>query len=144
MSRVELPHRATATPEERPTVLGFDWTGGDLERKAAETIVSFVSAMLAGEESPRPRCAEFYHTPFARACCRALLAVPRGRTISYSALATAAGRPGAARAAGRFCSRNPLPLLVPCHRVVASGGGLGGFSAGAGWKSFLLRVERAA
>lgn len=67
-------------------------------------------------------------TPFQQACWNAARRVARGTTISYAQLAAAAGRPGAARAAGQAMRRNPMPLVVPCHRVVASNGGLGGFA----------------
>jgi methylated-DNA-[protein]-cysteine S-methyltransferase len=53
------------------------------------------------------------------------------------------GQPGAARAVGRACGANPVPILIPCHRVVARNGALGGFSAGRKWKRRLLALERA-
>ncbi len=70
--------------------------------------------------------------PFARKVSRALCRVPPGSTVSYAELAKRAGSPGAARAVGTVMARNPLPLLVPCHRVLAAGGALGGFSAPGG------------
>lgn len=67
--------------------------------------------------------------------------VPRGEVVTYGELAALAGRPGAARAAGSFCARNRLPILVPCHRVV-SAGGLGSYgSLGKGYKRRLLELE---
>jgi methylated-DNA-[protein]-cysteine S-methyltransferase len=83
-----------------------------------------------------------YHgaTTFARSVWTALVAVPSGRTVTYGALATAIGRPGAARAVGGACARNPVPLVVPCHRVVASAGP-GGYAGGAALKWSLLRAE---
>lgn len=74
----------------------------------------------------------------------ALAGVAYGQTTSYGALAAAAGRPRAARAAGNFLAANPFPVILPCHRVVRSDGGLGGFSGGAGWKRRLLALEGAA
>ena len=59
-----------------------------------------------------------------------MLAIPFGETRSYGALATRAG--GVPRAIGQACGRNPIPIIVPCHRVVAAGGRLGGFSGGDG------------
>jgi methylated-DNA-[protein]-cysteine S-methyltransferase len=78
-----------------------------------------------------------------RAQCRQ---IPYGETRTYGQLAAAAGRPGAARAVGTVMSQNRVPLVVPCHRVVASGGGLGGFSApqGINMKRRLLAMEQAA
>lgn len=78
---------------------------------------------------------------FRRAVWTALQRIPRGRTVSYSALAGLAGAPRAARAAGSACGANPLPLFVPCHRAVAANGGRGGFSAGLSWKLRLLAGE---
>lgn len=80
-------------------------------------------------------------TTFRRAVWAALRRIPRGRTVTYSELARRAGRPRAARAAGSACGANPLPLFVPCHRVVAARGRLGGFSSGLAWKVHLLSVE---
>ena len=82
-------------------------------------------------------------TPLAFEVYRALRRVPRGRTVAYGELAALAGRPGAARSVGAFMARNRFPLLVPCHRVVAHDGGLGGFSSsgGLGDKKRLLTLE---
>lgn len=72
--------------------------------------------------------------------------IPVGQTCTYGELAARAGRPGAARAVGRVMSSNPFPLIVPCHRVVGAGGGLGGYSAPQGltMKRRLLQMEQAA
>lgn len=86
--------------------------------------------------------------PFHRACWRAARAIPRGECSSYAQLAQDAGRRSASRAAGQAMRRNPLPIIVPCHRVVATGGKLGGFSgtsnrdhAALCTKRTLLRLE---
>src|SRR3954447_13266719 len=68
-------------------------------------------------------------TPFNAKVFRAAQAVPAGRTTTYGELATTVGSPGASRAVGRAMATNPWPVIVPCHRVVAAGGGAGGFSA---------------
>lgn len=70
----------------------------------------------------------------------ALRAIPWGRTRTYGEIAAAIGAPGSARAVGRANGRNPVPIVVPCHRVV-SGTGLGGFSGGLEWKQRLLALE---
>jgi O-6-methylguanine DNA methyltransferase len=80
-------------------------------------------------------------TPFQRSVWAALLSIPRGKTRSYGQIAVEIGRPGAMRAVGRACGANPVPLIVPCHRVLAAGGKLGGFSGGEGWKPLLLARE---
>jgi methylated-DNA-[protein]-cysteine S-methyltransferase len=65
-----------------------------------------------------------------------------GETVSYGELAEMAGRPGAARAVGNAMSRNPVPIVVPCHRVVAAGGRIGGYGpSGVGTKRMLLALE---
>lgn len=87
-----------------------------------------------------------FATPFQACvlnCCRR---IGRGSTMSYAELATAAGRPGAARAVGNVMAKNRYPLVIPCHRVLHAGGGLGGFSApqGVALKRRLLEMERSA
>jgi methylated-DNA-[protein]-cysteine S-methyltransferase len=80
-------------------------------------------------------------TSFQRAVWEAARLIPYGHTRSYAWVAAAAGNPQAARAAGQALARNPLPVIVPCHRVLAADGGLGGFSGGLAMKEFLLRLE---
>jgi len=83
--------------------------------------------------------------PFARQVLEATRQIPPGRTITYGELARSVGRPDAARAVGQIMASNPIPLIIPCHRVVAAGGKAGGFSAPGGWatKADLLAIERA-
>lgn len=73
-----------------------------------------------------------------------LRAVPAGTTVSYSELAARSGNPRAVRAAASACARNAVCLIVPCHRVLRSGGGLGGYGPGLERKRWLLAHERAA
>jgi len=82
-------------------------------------------------------------SPFGCKIGKTLRKVPAGQTLTYGELARRAGKPGAARAVGRAMATNPLPLLVPCHRVLPAGGGLGGYSSGDGvaTKVRLLHVE---
>ncbi len=80
-------------------------------------------------------------TPFQRDVWRAARAIPRGETRTYGWLAGQIGRPGAARAVGQALGRNPVPVIVPCHRVLAGDGGIGGFSGGLDMKRYLLRLE---
>ena len=82
-------------------------------------------------------------TPLQRAIADALRRVPYGETVSYGELAALAGRPQAPRAGGAFCSQNRLPLILPCHRVVAAGG-IGGYgSLGVEYKRRMLELEGA-
>lgn len=71
-----------------------------------------------------------------------LQTIPYGETCTYGEFATALGNPGAARAVGTACARNPLPLFQPCHRVVRADGSIGQFSGTPGAKQFLLALER--
>lgn len=82
-------------------------------------------------------------TPFQRSVLRALQMISYGKTISYDGLAELAGRPRAVRAAANAVANNPLPLIIPCHRVVRKDGALGGFSAPGGTtiKEKLLTLE---
>lgn len=80
-------------------------------------------------------------TPFQRSVADTLRAVPYGEVVSYGELAALAGHPNAQRAAGTFCAHNRLPLVIPCHRVVAAGG-LGSYgSLGESYKRRLLAIE---
>jgi methylated-DNA-[protein]-cysteine S-methyltransferase len=78
---------------------------------------------------------------FARRVLTADHAIPRGRVMTYGGLAAKLGVPGGARAVGNVMARNPFPLIVPCHRVVGSGGSLHGFGGGLPMKRALLAME---
>jgi methylated-DNA-[protein]-cysteine S-methyltransferase len=82
---------------------------------------------------------------FARRVYAVAQAIPPGSTRTYGEVAAQVGEPGAARAVGRAMGQNPVPIVVPCHRVVAAGGALGGFSArgGASTKRRMLAIEGA-
>ena len=80
-------------------------------------------------------------TDFQLAVWQALRAIPYGETISYAHLATRIGKPNAMRAVGAANGRNPLPIVVPCHRVIGADGTLTGFGGGLPTKHFLLKLE---
>ena len=81
-------------------------------------------------------------TPFQRDVLSALQQIPYGETRSYGDLAKAVGRPKASRAVGAANGRNPLPIVIPCHRAIGSDGSLTGFGGGLPAKRFLLDLER--
>ena len=81
-------------------------------------------------------------TPFQLAVWSKLREIPYGETISYGELAARVGNPKASRAVGMANGRNPLPIVVPCHRVIGSSGKLTGFGGGLGTKQLLLDLER--
>ncbi len=83
-------------------------------------------------------------TPFMQRVWRVLRAVPYGTTVTYRDVAVAVGNPLAARAVGMATHRNPVPILIPCHRVIGSNGALTGYRCGLGLKKRLLELERGA
>ncbi len=80
-------------------------------------------------------------TPFQRRVLRATREVPAGKVVSYRDIARRIGQPGASRAVGQALGSNPVPIVIPCHRVVASDGGLGGYAGGLAIKKKLLALE---
>jgi len=103
-----------------------------------------LSAYLEGD-SPvldLPHDLSLVRSPFRRAVLETLRHdVPRGRTVSYGALAARAGNPRAARATGSACATNPVPIVVPCHRVLPGSGGVGNYGGGPERKRALLTLE---
>jgi O-6-methylguanine DNA methyltransferase len=81
-------------------------------------------------------------TNFQKSVWRELKKIPRGQTRTYGEIAAAIGNPRAVRAVGSACGANPLPVFIPCHRVVSKTG-LGGFGSGLPWKLLLLKTEGA-
>jgi methylated-DNA-[protein]-cysteine S-methyltransferase len=141
---VQLPEENRAALEARVASTRPGSREGAPHAAAAEA-VALLTAVLAGE--PRDLTAVAVDlrrlSPFRRAVSSALRRVKPGATVSYGELAALAGVPGAARAVGRAMATNPVPLLVPCHRVLARGQRIGGFSAhgGAQTKVDLLALE---
>jgi methylated-DNA-[protein]-cysteine S-methyltransferase len=109
--------------------------------------IDSVCALLAGEPADLTAIAlDLSGAPeFEQRVYAALRAVPPGETVTYGELAERVGSPGAARAVGAAMGRNPIPIIIPCHRVLAGGGRSGGFSApgGTATKFRLLQIEQA-
>lgn len=103
--------------------------------------VSSLQAYLAGTSTVLDLLVDFWGTPFQRTVWRALRSIPRGEVRSYAEVARAIGHPRAVRAVGQACAANPVAVLVPCHRVIRSDGGLGGYGWGVHRKRALLRLE---
>ena len=99
-----------------------------------------IRAYLAGGPDPKVEVV-LAEEGFQARVWREIARIPRGSTRTYGGIAKAVRRPGASRAVGQACGANPVPLIVPCHRVVRTGGGLGGFGADLRWKRFLLGLE---
>jgi methylated-DNA-[protein]-cysteine S-methyltransferase len=125
-------------PDRAGKVQATDDVPKDWERDTAAAL----ECVLRGEQPQGlPPLDLSKGTPFQQKVWRALLEIPAGETRSYGEIAAAVGEPGAARAVGAACGANPIPVLVPCHRVLAAHKKLGGFSAGLKWKRLLLARE---
>jgi methylated-DNA-[protein]-cysteine S-methyltransferase len=115
------------------------------DRELADERVA-LAGYLEGERTTLelPVDLRLMRTPFRRAVLETLhREVPRGTTVTYGALASRAGNAKAFRAAGTACARNPVPIVVPCHRVLPGSGGLGAYGGGPERKRALLELEGA-
>lgn len=125
-----------------------DFVGEDESPLAIVKLVERLKVYAAGEEVEFSdvRIDDRHLTCFGRKIVNACRRIPRGKTRGYGELAAQCGSPGAARAVGQVMARNRFPLVVPCHRVLAAGGLLGGFSApqGLSMKRRLLAMEQSA
>lgn len=127
------PAKLPAHPDGTPPLAIGPWQG--LTMRA-------VNEALAGRRPKKlPPLDWSEATGFQRDVWEELESIRPGRTRTYGEIAAALGKPKAARAVGAACGANPVPLLVPCHRVLAAGGKLGGFSGGLPWKELLLKRE---
>lgn len=109
-----------------------------LFERAEKEIFAYLEGKLQQFTLPvQPRGTEFQQRIWEE-----LQRIPYGETVSYTELATRAGNPLAVRAAGTACGHNPVPIIIPCHRVLRSNGTLGGFGWGLPIKSALLSMEQ--
>jgi len=115
---------------------------GALARGHLDAAQAALLAYFRGEPPLLPSL-DLRGSDFQRAVWRELVRIPWGETRTYGQVAAALGRPGAARAVGAANARNPVAVLVPCHRVVAAEGRLGGYAAGLEGKRWLLAHEAA-
>ena len=111
--------------------------GAAVLQEAAEQLQRYASGEGLSFNLPL----DLYGTPFQRAVWQELLEIPYGETRSYAQVAAAVGRPRATRAVGAANGANPLPIVIPCHRVICSDGSLGGYGGGLALKEALLRLE---
>ena len=119
--------------------------GSESETDPANPLIRQVSDQLAeyfdGERKEFALPLDLGGTPFQMRVWEALQTIPFGKTITYAELARRAGSPGAFRAAGAANGKNPVAIIVPCHRVINTGGGLGGYGGGIDVKRRLLALE---
>jgi O-6-methylguanine DNA methyltransferase len=110
-------------------------------KKWHRTTETALKKVLAGKKSKLPPLDWTGKTEFQKSVWRQMLKISTGKTKSYGEIASAIGNPKAVRAVGGACGANPVPVLVPCHRVLAANKKLGGFSGGLDWKRSLLKRE---
>ena len=140
--RTDLTSLAVTLEHDAVTEICF---GGSASRTAATTVEHRVADELleyfAGTRTEFTVLLSPVGTDFQRAVWRALQRIPYGETRTYGEIAEAVGRPGAARAVGTANHSNPIPIIIPCHRVVGSNGRLCGFGGGLDLKRRLLELE---
>jgi methylated-DNA-[protein]-cysteine S-methyltransferase len=117
-------------------------TPGDPAGEPFAAAAAQLAAYFAGELTEFDLELEPGGTPFQRKVWMALRAVPYGQTVTYGQLAAALGAPGSSRAVGLANGKNPISIVVPCHRVIGSDGSLTGYGGGLPRKRFLLDLER--
>lgn len=125
---------------------GRPGTADEADRAALDRWVDQLEAYFRGErlawKSGEVPVDELAASPFDRAVYKTLLTVPPAVTVSYGVLAEMAGFPRAARAVGNAMACNPIPIVVPCHRVIRADGRLGNYGSDPSWKERLLEHER--
>ncbi len=114
----------------------------DEEHKLFERVEREIAGYFAGSVNDFSIPLDLQGTPFQVAVWEALLSIPFGETATYGEIAGRVGKPTAVRAVGGAVGRNPVSVVVPCHRVVRTGGGLGGYGGGLWRKEYLLDLER--
>ncbi len=138
--RCSLPQESRVRALE---ALGLRGEIPELDGASLAPIVTQLLAYFAGDRIAfDPRLDLAGAGEFDRAVWAATQRIPHGETRSYSFVARQIGRPAAARAVGQALGRNPIPILIPCHRVLRSDGSLGGFGGGLAMKRALLDLER--
>jgi methylated-DNA-[protein]-cysteine S-methyltransferase len=136
---VTLPRHSAS---EIPRLLGISQNRATLSPHRYQSLMERLTAYYAGRKVDFPdRLDLSAATPFQREVWAATRLIPHGETRSYAWVAEQIGKPGAVRAVGQALGRNPLSVIIPCHRVLASNGGLGGFSGGLEMKRYLLWLE---
>lgn len=145
--RSSLPRRDRAEAEAAKRYLLMDLAGAERDGRLYKELQERIRAYFEGENVSFSRDIPVVldgFSVFQRRVLQACRRIGYGERVSYSALARRLGRPGAARAVGNALAKNPLPLIIPCHRVVRSDGEIGGFSAigGIELKEKMLELER--
>ena len=127
------------TPEGQPPTPRADW---EADPGAFTEVSAQLGEYFAGTRRDFTLALDPHGTPFQRAVWAALETIPYGETISYADLARRINKPKAVRAVGAANGQNPLPIVIPCHRVIGSDGSLTGYGGGLPIKRALLDLER--
>lgn len=139
------PIGAVRLTEEGASIIRIELTDAALSSSAPTPLLSEaehqILAFLNGERRQLDLPIRMVGTPFQQRVWRALQQIPYGATRTYREIASAIGNPRASRAVGMACNKNPLLLIVPCHRVVVANGKLVGFAYGTEAKRWLLELE---
>lgn len=133
--------RAILWPSERDGRVTFDEEIIDGDHPVLDEAAAQLEAYIAGERDVFDLPLDPSGTEFQRDVWDALLDIPYGHTCTYGDLAEKLARPGAARAVGAATGRNPISIVIPCHRLVGSNGALTGFAGGIDTKRWLLEHE---
>jgi O-6-methylguanine DNA methyltransferase len=137
LARLEFPNDTAAN---EPSALQ-ESLPSQIQRWHKLTCEALNATLAGGTPRELPPMDTSSGTPFQQRVWEALLEIQSGKTWSYSQVAAAIGQPKAARAVGAACGANPIPVLIPCHRVLAAHNRLGGFGGGLDWKRNLLARE---
>jgi len=138
LARLDFPFQSSSSSRDKheaPTV------SPQLRRWLKATAFALKRVLAGQKPEALPPLDWSAGTDFQRQVWAVMSKIEPGRTMTYSEIAVAIGKPRASRAVGSACGANPIPVLVPCHRVLAAGGRLGGFSSGLDWKRKLLAGE---
>lgn len=142
MEHAQLGWISIYTDHEQVVALKFAPPKADYTPNAYSTETQRqLEAYLAGRLTEFDLNLSPHGTEFQQAVWQGLVEIPYGKTVSYAALAQHIHKPKACRAVGNANGRNPIPILIPCHRVVQADGSLGGYSQGLHRKEFLLHLE---
>ncbi|HEY1175032.1 MAG TPA: methylated-DNA--[protein]-cysteine S-methyltransferase [Phytomonospora sp.] len=117
-------------------------TFGPRDGEGFDTVTAQLAEYFDGKRSTFDVPLRMHGTPFQREVWNELLDIPAGETRTYGELAARLGRPAASRAVGLANGKNPISIIVPCHRVVGANGSLTGYGGGLPRKRFLLELER--
>ena len=139
------PIGAVRLVEEGGSIIRIELTDANASSSAPTLLLREaehqIKAFLRGERRQLDFPIRMMGTPFQQRVWRVLQQIPYGATRTYGEIATAIGNPQASRAVGMACNKNPLLLIVPCHRVVGANGKLTGFAYGTEAKRWLLELE---